>query len=83
MARYLVSDLPGLPGAHTFHVEANHVWIPGYGGGRDGPTTSDHPEQEAWMRARSGLHESWYLTWDLPDADARRRFLALIGVDEA
>lgn len=79
---YTVRDLPGLPGTYTFHVADRYVWIPGHGGDRDGPTVPDHPEQESWTRAHSGLHESWYLQWDLPDPATRQRFLALLGVDE-
>lgn len=41
--------------------------IPGHGGGRDGPTIPDHPEQEAWMREHGGLREVWHLTWEVPD----------------
>lgn len=71
-------DLPGLPGRYDFHIENNYVWIAGHGGGRDGPTDADHPEQEQWMRQHSGLKEVYYLTWELPE-DARSTFLALIG----
>jgi hypothetical protein len=75
-------DLDGLPGVHRFTVTPRCVWIPGHGGGRDGPTIPDAPAQEAWMRERAGLHESWYLQWDLPDPATRSRFLALLGVTE-
>lgn len=80
MARYTARDVDGLPGEYTFDVTDRYVTISGYGGGRDGPTTPDRPEQEAWMRAHSGLNEVWYLTWELPDHAAREAFLALIGV---
>ena len=59
------------------------ISIPGHGGGRDGPTIPDRPEQEAWMRAQSGLRESWYLTWDIPNAGELKRFLSRIGAPEA
>ncbi len=77
--RYTTRDLDGLPGVHHFDVMELYVGIPGYGGGRDGPTTPDSPAQEAWMRAHSGLREVWYLCWDLPDEAARRQFLERIG----
>ncbi|MCA9608603.1 MAG: hypothetical protein KC619_23530 [Myxococcales bacterium] len=48
--------------------------IPGHGGGRDGPTIADHPEQEEWMRQHSGLREVWYLTWEVPDDAALEGF---------
>jgi hypothetical protein len=75
-----VVDLEGLPGEHRFTVTPSCVWIPGHGGDRDGPTIPDSAAQEAWMRERAGLHESWHLQWDLPDPTARSRFLALLGV---
>jgi hypothetical protein len=31
------------------------------------------------MRANSGLKESWYLTWESPDAETLDRFLVRIG----
>jgi hypothetical protein len=77
MYTYRVRDLPGLPGDYVFQTDDDHVYIPGHGGGRDGPTTADRPEQEAWMRTQ-GLHESWYLTWDLPGGEATERFRAML-----
>lgn len=78
MYTYRVRDLPGLPGVYEFQVDEERVYIPGHGGGRDGPTIADHPEQEAWMRAHSGLRESWHLTWDLPGGEATQRFRAML-----
>jgi len=57
--------------------------IPGHGGGRDGPTIPDRPEQEAWMRAHSGLREVWYLTWEVPCGAELRRVLARMGAPGA
>jgi hypothetical protein len=76
MLKYEVHGLPGGPcGTFTLIVSDRFVWVPGHGGGRDGPTVPDqhgarstrcpintvpdHPEQESWMRAHGGLHESW------------------------
>lgn len=81
MTVHVVDDVPDLPGTHRFEVSDTHVWIPGSGGGPDGPTDPDHPAQQRWMRERSGLRECWHLTWEFPDASARRRFLQQIGVD--
>jgi len=81
LTNIVARDLPGLAGTYRFQIIGDHVFIPGHGGGRDGPTIPDYPEQEAWMRAHSGLHESWHLQWDLPDASSRRRFLQLLGVE--
>lgn len=80
MAQYTARDIDGLPGEYMFNVDDRNVTIPGFGGGPDGPMNPDRPEQEAWMRARSGLNEVWYLTWELPTPAAREAFLALIGV---
>lgn len=81
--RVTVASLPladgaSVPGPFTFDVGDDVVLIPGYGGGRDGPTEPERPEQEAWMRSSSGLQEVWYLTWTLPDAAAKAGFMALI-----
>ncbi len=61
----------------THDSAGSFVLIPGHGGGRDGPTIPDHPEQEAWMRARSGLKEVWHLTWEIPDGGLQRFLAAL------
>jgi hypothetical protein len=78
---YDVRDAPGLPGTYCFQILGDYVLIPGHGGDRDGPTIPDHPEQLEWMRAHSGLRESWHLQWDLPDLATRRRFLELLGIE--
>jgi hypothetical protein len=82
MALYTFSNIRGLPGRYTFDLHPNLVLIPGHGGGRDGPTIADHPEQEAWMREHSGLRETWHLSWELPDAAEYVRFRALLGEEQ-
>ncbi len=86
---FTVPRLDALEGPFTFqyiHYPTSNerfIVIPGYGGGRDGPTTPDRPEQEAWMRANSGLRETWYLSWRI-DSDAQlQRLLDRIGAPDA
>jgi len=52
-----------------------HILIPGSGGGPDGPTDPDYPEQEQWMRDNSGLKEVWFLMWSCPDKKTLQKFL--------
>lgn len=63
-----VAQLDNQQGNYIFRIEDGYsgtiITIPGFGGGRDGPTTPDYPEQEKWMRAHSGLKEVYYLTWE-------------------
>ncbi len=79
MASFRVPRLGPCEGPYDFTVQeepdgSRLVLIPGHGGGRDGPTEADYREQEAWMRAESGLEEVWYLTWKAPDDAAYARF---------
>lgn len=52
-----------------------YVYIPGHGGGPDGPTIPDFPEQEKWMREHSGLKEVWYLSWVCKDKQELEDFI--------
>jgi hypothetical protein len=80
-----IPQLDTIEGPFTFRFAqyaanvAGCISIPGHGGGRDGPTIPDRPEQEAWMRAESGLREVWYLSWEVPSAAELERFLARVG----
>ncbi|MCB9594027.1 MAG: hypothetical protein H6719_14940 [Sandaracinaceae bacterium] len=71
-------------GSYTFRIGPAQatfeyiVEIPGHGGGRDGPTDPDHPEQQTWMRECSGLREVWYLCWEIPSEAELRRFWNLL-----
>lgn len=60
-----------------------YIDIPGHGGGRDGPTIADYPEQEEWMRKHSGLKEVWHLTWECQDERELKEFVKKIEASKA
>jgi len=77
---YRKSKIGQNKGDYKFHVEKQKdggaiVKIPGHGGGGpDGPTEPDYPEQEAWMQ-QTGLEGVWYLVWKCKDEKELNDFL--------
>ena len=66
-------------GNYEFTIQQNSqgifISIPGYGGGRDGPTTAEKPEQLQWMKEKTKFKEVWYLTWQCKSEKSLRKFI--------
>lgn len=75
-------SLSGVSKSYEFRIEKFKerylIYIPGHGGGREGPEIPDHKEQESWMRQQDYLKEVWYLSWECTEDHQVRKFIKAV-----